>query len=281
MKNKVALLILLLGSCSLWGQLVASGNSVQIVQGGNTVTVDSGGAMKVNLGELGGTTLSGANVVDTGNSAFKVNCVVGCSAAGSFTDNTAFTNASTSVTNISGVYNDAITSLTSGNAGAIRATTDRMLFVNIGKLAGTVTSVNNGTVDAGTLRVTLASNGTGQVALAAGSAIIGKTVPVTACGTTSFSQALAFVPNSATSVTATTTCVLSMLFNNTTSSAVTVTISDASTNCSAGVCQSLSALSIPANSQLLQPMYGQVFTSGIKWQASSASAVVGGIVGLQ
>lgn len=40
-------------------------------------------------------------------------------------------------------------------------------------IAGTTTSVNNGAVDAGTLRVTLANNSTGTVALAAGSAQIG------------------------------------------------------------------------------------------------------------
>lgn len=45
--------------------------------------------------------------------------------------------------------------------------------VNAAQIAGTTTSVNNGTVDAGTLRVTLASNSTGQVALAAGVATIG------------------------------------------------------------------------------------------------------------
>lgn len=45
--------------------------------------------------------------------------------------------------------------------------------VNTAQVSGTATSVNNGTVDAGTMRVTLASNSTGQVALAAGAATIG------------------------------------------------------------------------------------------------------------
>jgi hypothetical protein len=45
--------------------------------------------------------------------------------------------------------------------------------VNAAQVAGTAVSVNNGTVDAGTQRVTLASNSTGQVALAAGAATIG------------------------------------------------------------------------------------------------------------
>src|SRR5207253_8093054 len=46
--------------------------------------------------------------------------------------------------------------------------------VNVAQVAGTATSVNNGTVDAGTIRVTVASNSTGQIALAAGAATIGQ-----------------------------------------------------------------------------------------------------------
>lgn len=45
--------------------------------------------------------------------------------------------------------------------------------VNVNQIAGTTTSVNNGTADAGTIRVTLASNSTGQVTLAAGANTIG------------------------------------------------------------------------------------------------------------
>src|SRR5690242_20501771 len=44
-------------------------------------------------------------------------------------------------------------------------------------------------------------------ALAAGSNTIGKVTPVSTCGTTAFTQAWAAVPTSATSITATTTCV--------------------------------------------------------------------------
>ncbi len=101
----------------------------------------------INLSQIGGTSVS-SGLYDSGNTALKVNCVVGCSAAGSFTDNTAFTTGSTSVTNVSGLFNDSATNLTSGNAGAIRATTDRMMFVNIGKLGGTALSGAN-VVDAG------------------------------------------------------------------------------------------------------------------------------------
>lgn len=45
--------------------------------------------------------------------------------------------------------------------------------INNAQVAGTAVSVNNGTSDAGTTRVTIASNSTGQVALAAGTAAVG------------------------------------------------------------------------------------------------------------
>lgn len=45
--------------------------------------------------------------------------------------------------------------------------------VDIAQVGGTATSVNNGTVDAGTQRVTLASDSSGQVKLAAGSNLVG------------------------------------------------------------------------------------------------------------
>lgn len=63
------------------------------------------------------------------------------------------------------------------------STWDRLRSVNTGSLkadlssvAGTATSVSNGTTDAGTTRVTLSSDSTGQVKLAAGSAVIGHVI---------------------------------------------------------------------------------------------------------
>ena len=96
-----------------------------------------GSSANTNLNQIGGASVS-SSLYDSGNTALKVNCVVGCSATGGFSDNGAFTVGTTGVTNISGLFNDAAANLTSGNAGAIRATTDRMLYVNIGKIAGSV-----------------------------------------------------------------------------------------------------------------------------------------------
>lgn len=51
---------------------------------------------------------------------------------------------------------------------------------NITQWNGNTVSLNNGAADAGTLRVTLANNGTGIVSLAAGAALIGTVQPVPA-----------------------------------------------------------------------------------------------------
>lgn len=97
--------------------------------------------------DQGGATTQFGNFQFDANNNLKVNCLLGCSASAGFTDNSAFTNASTTVNNIAGVFNDSITSLTSGNAGAIRATTDRMLFVNIGKINGTAPSMTGSSLN--------------------------------------------------------------------------------------------------------------------------------------
>ena len=105
-----------------------------------------GSGSNVNLNQIGGTSVS-SSLYDSGNTALKVNCVVGCSATSGFSDNGAFTAGTTSVNNISGVFNDSIAALTSGNAGAIRATTDRMLYVNVGKIAGTVPTLTGSSLN--------------------------------------------------------------------------------------------------------------------------------------
>src|SRR2546430_3753226 len=100
--------------------------------------------------------------------------------------------------------------------------------------------------------------------LVAGSALIGYTRAQNGCGTTNYEAGLQNLPNSSTSLTATTTCVLLVSFTNTTSGAVTVTMQDQTTNCNSAACQVLNAFSIPANSNLLLPLYGTKFVSGIK-----------------
>jgi hypothetical protein len=119
---------------------------VNILLAGPVQLQEPGNNANINLNQIGGSSVSSA-LYGGGNNALKVNCIVGCSAAGSFTDNSAFTTGSTSVTNVSGLFNDTATNLTSGNAGAIRATTDRMLFVNIGKIGGTVPTLTGSSLN--------------------------------------------------------------------------------------------------------------------------------------
>jgi hypothetical protein len=105
----------------------------------------------------------------------KVNCATGCGAS-SFTDNSAFSAGSTAVNNSSGVFNDALAAVTSGNAAAFRMTAQRAEHVNIRDSRGNelgqqnnpliVQQVNpaqtlsfgSGFVDKGTQRVELAIN---------------------------------------------------------------------------------------------------------------------------
>jgi hypothetical protein len=187
---------------------------------------------------------------------------------------------------------------------------------NLQSLAGTTISVNNGTTDAGTQRVTLSSDGTGQVKLATGANTIGaisntafalnagaatigaisntafgitgaipagtnvigivNTIPKTACGNTVASQALVAVPTVSTAVFASTTCLQVVVINNTNSSAATITVSD-----NAGTpINDVLTFSIPANSQLIQPLWGVAFSSGVKWTAST-TGLTGALLGYQ
>jgi len=103
-----------------------------------------------------------------------------------------------------------------------------------------------------------------------------NTVRKTACGNTVASQALAAVPTSPTVVFSATTCLEAVVMNNTTGAPLTVTVTD-----NAGTpINDVLTFSIPANSQLIQPLFGVAFTSGMKWTASGAG-VTGAAIGYQ
>lgn len=104
-----------------------------------------------------------------------------------------------------------------------------------------------------------------------------KSVPVTPCGTTVFSQALVAVPTSTGSPTSTTTCIMRAYFNNTNASAQTVTLTDNSGTPLNGVGP---AFSVPGLSNLVIPYDGVQFTSGIKWVAGG-TGITGAIWGFQ
>jgi hypothetical protein len=114
-------------------------------------------------------------------------------------------------------------------------------------------------------------------ALAAGTALIGKVAPFTGCGTTVFSQAMVALPTSSTVVTATTTCVLALYFDNTNAGAQTVTVTD-----NAGTPLNVvgPGFSLPGLSNMTIPLDGVALSNGIKWLAGG-TGVTGGVLGVQ
>ena len=92
----------------------------------------------------------------------------------------------------------------------------------------------------------------------------------------------AYVPDSSADVTTVTSWVDMLTLTNKTAAAVTVTITDASTNCGAGVCDFMTAVSIAANTTYVVEMRGgRKFPSGIKWSASVASSIIGYMRGVR
>lgn len=89
------------------------------------------------------------------SSQLSVNCA-NCSGSGvSQQDNTGFTAGTTNMVPLAGFVGS--TAVTSGNAGAVQMTADRMLFTNLGKVGGTAIALGQTTMSA-SLPVTLASN---------------------------------------------------------------------------------------------------------------------------
>jgi hypothetical protein len=85
-----------------------------------------------------------SSVYDSGNTALKVNCVVGCGAAASFADNAAFTAGTTAINITGGWFTNVVTNCTNGSACAPQLTNDRKLFVE--DFQGTSPWVVSGTV---------------------------------------------------------------------------------------------------------------------------------------
>jgi hypothetical protein len=180
-----------------------------------------------------------------------------------------------------GVYNTSLPTLTNGQMGAEQMDSSaRQIIVGAGT-AGTSTggvfSVQG--VGGGTA---LPVSGTVTVnALPAGTNLIGYSRPPNACSTTAYESGMVDLPTSSTSVTSTPTCVTTIILNNTSASAQTVSVQDQSTQCNSAACNVLSSFSIPANSEMDLAFYGAKFTGGIKWNAATANTVVGDIIGNQ
>jgi hypothetical protein len=89
---------------------------------------------------------------------------------------------------------------------------------------------------------------------------------------------LQFVPTTTAKLVTQTVHVQQMTLVNTSGSAVTVTVSDLTTNCSSAACSLFSA-SIPANTTYTVSLGGARAQSGVSWSASAGSAVVGWLKG--
>jgi hypothetical protein len=152
---------------------------------------------------------------------------------------------------------------------------------NVGIAAGSnnIGSVNIASGQTVGLAAGAASIGT--VGLNAGTNLIGYTRPPNACSTTAYESGMTFLPTASTSVTATATCVTVIVLNNTSAAAVTVSVQDQSTACNSAACNVLSSFSIPANSMMDIPLFGAKMTGGIKWNAGTANALMGDILGNQ
>jgi hypothetical protein len=73
----------------------------------------------------------GALYVVPGTETFNVTCASGCTPGSTFADEGAFTQGSTSISAIGGLYTTSVTNLTTGQAGVTRLTNDRKLMVNV------------------------------------------------------------------------------------------------------------------------------------------------------
>lgn len=153
-------------------------------------------------------------------------------------------------------------------------TTPWLATINQGGNSATVTASNALKVDgsAVTQPVSLAS----LPALAAGTAKVGITYPYTGCGTTQFESGspvgFAAMPTSATAITATTTCVVSLVVVNTDSVSHTYYFSDDQATPIPVLGSSTNQLTILAGERnVFSWPNGAKFNSGIKAAASSAN----------
>lgn len=178
-------------------------------------------------------------------------------------------------------------SAVAGKVGIDQTTPGTTNAVSLAQIGSTATASGNGVVGAGVQRVAIASdntafavNATLAAALPTGSNVIGtaNVIPKTACGNTlATGSTLAAVPTSATLLTsAATACVVAAVFFNTNASAATVTLTD---NTGTPI-NAMLTFSIPAFSNVVEPLFGGAFNLGVRWTASG-TGVTGYVVAYQ
>jgi hypothetical protein len=119
----------------------------------STSTKQSDGTQKTQI--VDGT----GNVVGSTANALDVNIKSGAGSGGTaLADEAAFTQGTTQITPIGGLFKSAYTALTTGQAGVLRMTSGGGGYVNLDQVQGTNIDVNSGSKSAGTIRVVLATD---------------------------------------------------------------------------------------------------------------------------
>ena len=188
--------------------------------------------------------------------------------------------APTSATLMGASYNTTLPTLTNGQMGAEQIDVNgRQIVVGAG-VAGTPTGgvVSVQGVAGGTA---IPVSGTVSAGINAGTNLIGYTRAQNGCSTTVYESGMAYLPTTSTAVTATTTCVTLLALTNGGATAQTITVTDGSTSCNSAACPVLSSFVLPANSNVLLSLYGMKFTTGLKWQTTTANQVMGDVIGNQ
>lgn len=122
----------------------------------------------------------------------RINCTTGCSSSGgsSLADEGTFTQGTTSFTVTGGIFNNSVTNLTTGQAGAVQLTADRMMFTNLGKINGVAILTGAGAVGTGSERVAVGQDVTTIAGSAPGTAGAASANVVTVQGIASMTKLL-------------------------------------------------------------------------------------------
>lgn len=240
----------------------------------------SGGAVSIKAID----TATGAttDVGDNTNHAVRVNIVSGAGSGGTaLTDNTAFTQGSTSVTPVAALYATSWTNPTAGRASIVRMDINGGAYVNIDKVGtsaitlGSKTSASSFPVviasDQGALSVSQSGTWTVQPGNTPNTAQwLVKAGPFDACGTTTYDPASVKIPDATLdTLTSTTTCVDTIAVTNVGSAQATITVQDQQGT----AVQILNTLPVAPGATTVLNLGGLKFTSGIKYQASASNTL--------
>lgn len=271
-------------------------------------------------------TFATTDVGDNTNHALRVNIVAGAGSGGTaMTDNTAFTQGTTSETPVSGLFKAAYSAATDGRVTIWRMNSTGSGYVNLdtigntsvvtggvagllavgGPVASGGTNADNPIKEGGVFNTTQPTVTNGQIVdfqtTARGAQIVAtgvdafavnasqtgtwtvqpgntantaqwlvKSGPFDACGTTTYDPAAVKIPDATLDVlTATTTCVDTIVVTNVGSAQATITVQDTQGT----PVQLLNALPIAPGATSVLNLGGMKFASGIKYQASASNTI--------